>query len=276
MGITKYKPTTPSLRQMATQNSDGLLKKHKPIKGLLKTKTSKAGRNNRGKITVRRRGGGVKKRYRVVDFKRNKFDIPARVEGIVYDPNRTCNLALLAYADGEKAYILAPLGLKEGDKVISSESADIKVGNSKLLKDIPVGSLVHNVELHPGAGGQLARAAGTYLQIMAKEGNSALLRMPSGELRRVKINCRATIGQVGNLEHENVVIGKAGKNRHRGKRPKVRGVVMNPVDHPHGGGEGRTSGGRHPVTPWGVPTKGYKTRKNKRTDKFIVKRRNKK
>ncbi|MEC7182966.1 MAG: 50S ribosomal protein L2, partial [Bdellovibrionota bacterium] len=195
------------------------------------------------------------------------------VQAIVYDPNRSCNLAQVAYADGEKNYILAPLGLNVGDKIISSEKADIKVGNSKQLKDIPVGSLVHNVEIYPGAGGQLARSAGAYVQIMAKEGDSVLLRMPSGELRKVKILCRATIGQVGNIDHEKVVLGKAGKSRLLGRRPKVRGVVMNPVDHPHGGGEGRTSGGRHPVTPWGMPTKGYKTRKNKRTSKFIVKSR---
>jgi len=201
------------------------------------------------------------------------MDIPATVKSIEYDPNRTCNIALVVYADGEKTYILAPNGLNVGDVVISSDTADIKVGNSKLLKDIPVGTLVHNVELNPKSGGQLARSAGSYAQLMAKETTEALLRLPSGELRKVKINCRASIGQVGNLEHEQINIGKAGKNRLRGLRPKVRGVVMNPVDHPHGGGEGRTSGGRHPVTPWGKPTKGAKTRKNKRTSQFIVKRR---
>jgi large subunit ribosomal protein L2 len=273
MGIKKYKPTTPSLRNMATLDSGDLTKGAKPLKNMLQPKKSRAGRNKEGRITVRRRGGGVKKRYRLVDFKRSKTNIPAVVQAIVYDPNRSCNLAQIAYVDGEKNYILAPLGLSVGDKIISSEKADIKVGNSKQLKDIPVGSLVHNVEIYPGAGGQLARSAGAYVQIMAKEGDSVLLRMPSGELRKVKILCRATIGQVGNIDHEKVVLGKAGKSRLLGRRPKVRGVVMNPVDHPHGGGEGRTSGGRHPVTPWGMPTKGYKTRKNKRTSRFIVKRR---
>jgi len=276
MGITKFKPTTPSKRHMAVLNSDSLTKGVKTPKALLSPKKSNAGRNSAGRITVRHRGGGVKRRYRVVDFKRTKADIPATVQAISYDPNRTCNLALLAYADGYKTFILAPLGLKVGDQVISSETADIKVGNCKKLQNIPVGTLVHNVELHPGAGGQLARSAGAYAQVMAKENDSALLRMPSGELRKVKINCRATVGQVGNLEHEQRVIGKAGAKRKLGFRPTVRGVVMNPVDHPHGGGEGRTSGGRHPVSPWGMPTKGYKTRKNKRTDRFIVKGRTKK
>ena len=274
MTIRKFKPTSPSLRRMAVQSSKGL-SKDGPVKSLTTAKNSTAGRNATGRITSRRRGGGVKRRYRIIDFKRTKIDIPATVKTIEYDPNRTCHIALLAYADGEKAYILAPNGLKVGDKVESSDNADIKVGNSKLLKDIPVGTLVHNVELHPRSGGQLARSAGSYAQLMAKEGAEALLRLPSGELRRVKNNCRATIGQVGNLEHEQINIGKAGKNRLRGWRPSVRGVVMNPVDHPHGGGEGRTSGGRHPVTPWGKPTKGAKTRKNKRTNKFIVKRRTK-
>lgn len=278
MGITKFKPTTPSLRHMARLNSDSLtkMKDVKFSKKLLAPQKSTAGRNNHGRITVRHRGGGVKRRYRIVDFKRNKENIPAKVQAIVYDPNRTCNLALVAYADGFKNFILAPLGLKEGDTIISSSEADIKVGNSKLLKDIPVGTLVHNVELHPAAGGQLARSAGAYVQVMAKEGREILLRMPSGELRKVKNDCRATIGQVGNLEHEKRVIAKAGTKRKMGFRPTVRGVAMNPVDHPHGGGEGRTSGGRHPVSPWGTPTKGYKTRKNKRTDRFIVKRRSKK
>jgi len=273
MAVKKFKPTTPSLREMQIIDSSDLTKDVKVPKGLLKSKISKAGRNSHGRITVRHRGGGVKRRYRVVDFKRNKLDIPAKVEGITYDPNRTCHLALLAYADGEKNLILAPNGLKEGDTVISSKDADIKVGNSKLLRDIPVGTLVHNVELNPGAGGQLARSAGAYIQVMAKEDKEILLRMPSGEIRKVRDNCRATIGQVGNIDHEKRNYGKAGARRKLGFRPTVRGVVMNPVDHPHGGGEGRTSGGRHPVTPWGMPTKGYKTRKNKRTDKFITKRR---
>lgn len=272
MAIKKFKPTSPSLRHMAVQTSEGL-SKVAPKKSLLETKTKTAGRNAHGRITSRRRGGGAKQKYRVIDFKRQKSDIPATVKSIEYDPNRTCHIALISYADGEKTYILAAHGLKVGDVVITSDTADIKVGNSKLLKDIPVGTLVHNVELHPMRGGQLARSAGSYAQLMAKEGKEALLRLPSGEVRKVKSNCRATIGQVGNLEHEQINIGKAGKNRLRGLRPKVRGVVMNPVDHPHGGGEGRTSGGRHPVTPWGKPTKGYKTRKNKRTNQFIVKRR---
>jgi large subunit ribosomal protein L2 len=276
MGITKFRPTTPSLRNTALVNSDDLTKGVKTPKELLKSKISTAGRNNHGRITVRHRGGGVKRRYRVIDFKRNKFDIPATVKAIHYDPNRTCNIALLAYADGFKNYILAPLGLKVDDVIISSETADIIAGNSKLLKDIPVGTLVHNVELNPGAGGQMARSAGAYVQVMAKEGDSCLLRMPSGELRKVKLTCRATIGQVGNTEHEKRKIGKAGRKRKMGFRPTVRGVVMNPVDHPHGGGEGRTSGGRHPVSPWGTPAKGYKTRTNKRTERFIVKARSKK
>jgi large subunit ribosomal protein L2 len=272
MAIKKFNPTTPSLRQMVVVTSAGL-DKVKPLKSLTAPKKRSSGRNNAGRITVRRRGGGAKRRYRIIDFKRNKFDIPATVQAIVYDPNRTCNIALLAYLDGEKRYIIAPNGLKVGDKVVSSETADIKDGNSKLLKNIPIGTLVHNVELHPGAGGQFARSAGSSVQLMAKEGKHVLLRMPSGELRKVRETCRATIGVVGNGEHEQRVLGKAGKSRHLGRRPKVRGVVMNPVDHPHGGGEGRTSGGRHPVSPWGMPTKGYKTRKNKRTDRFIVKRR---
>ena len=273
MGVTKFKPTTPSLREMQRVNSDDLTKNVPVLKSSLRSKSSTGGRNSNGRITTRHRGGGVKRRYRVVDFKRNKENIPAKVQAIHYDPNRTCNLALIAYADGYKTYILAPLGLNVGDTVISSADADIKVGNSKLLQDIPVGTLVHNVELHPGAGGQLARSAGSYVQVMAKEGKEVLLRMPSGELRKVKLNCRATIGQVGNLDHEKRNLGKAGAKRKLGFRPTVRGVAMNPVDHPHGGGEGRTSGGRHPVSPWGTPTKGYKTRKNKRTDRFIVKRR---
>lgn len=273
MAIKRFRPTTPSLRKMAVLSSEGLTKGVAPLKNKLAKKSKTAGRNAFGRITSRRRGGGAKQKYRIIDFKRQKMDIPATVKAIQYDPNRTCNIALIAYADGEKTYIIAANGLVVGDTVISSETADIKVGNSKLLMNIPVGTLVHNVELHPKCGGQLARSAGSYAQLMAKEGKEALLRLPSGELRKVKSDCRATIGQVGNLEHEQINIGKAGKNRHRGRRPKVRGVVMNPVDHPHGGGEGRTSGGRHPVTPWGKPTKGYKTRKNKRTNQFIVKRR---
>ncbi len=274
MAVIKYRPTTPGRRGMSTVRGD-LTKGVKTPKSLLKSHKSTAGRNNMGRITTRHKGSGVKRRYRVIDFKRDKINIPAKVQAISYDPNRTCFIALLSYNDGYKNYILAPLGLQVGDTVISSEECDIKVGNSKQLKDIPVGTVIHNVELNPGAGGQLARSAGSYIQLMAKEGKMALLRMPSGELRKVSLNSRATIGQVGNAEYEQRVIGKAGRKRWMGVRPTVRGVVMNPVDHPHGGGEGRTSGGRHPVTPWGMPTKGYRTRSNKRTDKFIVKRRKK-
>jgi large subunit ribosomal protein L2 len=273
MAIQKFKPTTPSQREKAVVNSADLTKKAKVLKSAIAPLKSKAGRNNAGRITTRHRGGGVKRRYRIIDFKRNKENIPASVKAISYDPNRTCNIALIVYTDGLKTYILAPQGLKVGDQVISSAEADIKVGNSKLLKDIPVGTLIHNVEINPGAGGQMARSAGAYIQLMAKEGKEVLLRMPSGELRRVKDNCRATIGQVGNIDHEKRNLGKAGATRKLGFRPSVRGVAMNPVDHPHGGGEGRTSGGRHPVSPWGMPTKGYKTRNNKRTNRFIVKRR---
>jgi len=275
MGIKKFKPTTPSKRKMAVLSNEELTPGVKLSKRFFAPKKKTDGRNNSGRITVRRRGGAAKRRYRIVDFKRNKLDIYAKVTGIVYDPNRTCNLALITYLDGHKSLILAPAGLSVGDKIISGSEADIKVGNTKKLSEIPVGTLVHNVEMNPGAGGQLARSAGSYVQVMAKEETSILLRLPSGEVRTVRPSCRATIGQVGNLEHEQRVLGKAGKNRHLGNRPKVRGVVMNPVDHPHGGGEGRTSGGRHPVSPWGTPTKGYKTRKNKRIDKCIVKCRKK-
>lgn len=273
MAVKKFKPTTPTLRQAQTLSSAELTKNVEIPKSLLAHKSSTAGRNNHGRITTRHRGGGVKRRYRIVDFKRNKEEVPATVAAICYDPNRTCNLALLNYADGVKTFILAPVGLNVGDVILSSAQADIKVGNSKLLKDIPVGTLVHNVELHPGAGGQMARSAGSFVQVMAKEGKEILLRLPSGELRKVKENCRATIGQVGNLDHEKTNLGKAGRTRKLGFRPTVRGVAMNPIDHPMGGGEGRTSGGRHPCTPWGQPTRGFKTRKNKRTNKFIVKRR---
>lgn len=273
MGIKKFKPTTPSLRTMQRLDSEGLTKDVKPLRSAIKAKSRTAGRNNNGRITCRHRGGGVKRRYRVIDFKRNKEEIPAKVQAIHYDPNRTCNLALIAYADGQRNYILAPQGLNVGDTIISSATADIKVGNAKKLKDIPVGTLVHNVEMNPGAGGQMARSAGSYVQVMAKEGDEVLMKMPSGELRKVKNECRATIGQVGNVDHEKRNLGKAGNKRKLGIRPTVRGVAMNPIDHPHGGGEGRTSGGRHPVSPWGTLTKGFKTRKNKRTNRFIVKRR---
>ncbi|MBP9673526.1 MAG: 50S ribosomal protein L2 [Bacteriovoracaceae bacterium] len=272
MPVKSYRPTTPSLRETKLLDYSDLTKGVKVPKSLIKKKKETAGRNNAGRITSRHRGGGAKQKYRVIDFKRNKLDIPATVFAITYDPNRSCHIALVCYTDGEKKFILAPLGLQVGQTIVSSDSADITVGNSKKLSDIPVGTLVHNIEINPGAGGQMARSAGSYAQLMAKEGADALLRLPSGELRKVKSNCRATIGQVGNLEYENVNWGKAGRTRHYGIRPKVRGVAMNPIDHPHGGGEGRTSGGRHPVTPWGKPTRGYKTRKNKRTDRFIVKR----
>ncbi len=276
MATKKYKPTSPSLRHTRTISNIGLSKTDGPHKSLTAAKHETAGRNNHGRITVRRRGGGAKQKYRIIDFKRQKTDIPAKVHTLEYDPNRSCHIALICYADGEKNYILAPQGLNVGDEIISSDQADIKIGNTKMLKDIPIGTLVHNVELNPLAGGQMARSAGAYAQLMAKEGKEALLRLPSGELRKVRNVCRATIGQIGNVDHEQRSLGKAGRNRLLGNRPKVRGVAMNPIDHPHGGGEGRTSGGRHPVTPWGKPTKGFKTRKNKRTSMFIVKRRDKK
>ena len=276
MAIKKFKPTTPSRRQMTTIVNSELSENSKGLRSALAPRKRKAGRNNRGKITVRHRGGGAKKLYRIIDFKRNKVDIPGKIQGLFYDPNRTCNIALVAYKDGYKNYILAPAGLGVGDLIISSDNADIKVGNSKMMKNIPDGTVIHNVELKPGAGGQIARSAGSFVQLMAKEKDYVLLRMPSGEIRKVKNNCRATVGQVGNAEHEQTVIGKAGRKRHMGIRPTVRGVAMNPVDHPLGGGEGRSSGGRHPCTPWGKPTKGYRTRNCKRTDSFIVKRRKKK
>jgi large subunit ribosomal protein L2 len=235
--------------------------------------TKKAGRNNRGRVTCRRHGGGVKRLYRIIDFKREKLGIEATVSHIEYDPNRTCRIALLTYVDGEKRYIIAPLGLKQGDKVIAGDKADIKPGNAMAMARIPVGTVVHNVEIYPGKGGQLCRAAGTYAQLVAKEGKYALLRLPSGEVRKVLSSCTATVGQVGNLSHENVSLGKAGRNRWLGRRPKVRGVAMNPIDHPLGGGEGRSSGGRHPVSPWGMPAKGFKTRdRNKPSSRLIVKR----
>jgi len=245
----------------------------KPVRSLLVSKSKTGGRNSTGRITVRHIGGGNRVKYRVIDFKRNKDGIPAKVAGIQYDPNRSANIALLHYADGAKAYILCPVGLNVGDTVISGQGADIKAGNALLLQDIPVGTTVHNIELQPNKGGQIARAAGTFAQLMAKENGMATLRMPSGEMRYVSLLCKATIGQVGNLDHENVSIGKAGRARHMGIKPTVRGSVMNPVDHPHGGGEGRSPIGRPgPVTPWGKPALGYKTRKKNVTDKFIIKR----
>jgi large subunit ribosomal protein L2 len=274
MGLKKYKPNTPGQRFMSVSSFEEITTSE-PYKPLTQPKRRKGGRNNHGRITVRHRGGGHKRRYRIVDFKRNKRDIPAVVETIEYDPNRSANIALLKYADGERRYILAPVGLKVGDAVSAGEGADIRPGNALPLTKIPMGTFVHNVELKPGRGGQMARGAGTAAQLMARERGYAILRLPSKEMRMVEQTCYATIGQVGNTDHENVTLGKAGKSRHRGRRPHVRGVAMNPVDHPHGGGEGKSSGGRHPVSPWGVPTKGYKTRKkNKSTDRLILRRRN--
>lgn len=276
MAIKKFKPTSPALRQMTVLVSDEITC-NEPEKSLLVSLKKNSGRNAQGKITVRHRGGGNRRKYRIIDFKRNKDGIPAKVATIEYDPNRTANIALLHYVDGEKAYILAPVGLEVGTTVLSGPTADIKPGNAMALKDMPVGTVIHNIELKPGKGAQLVRSAGVSAQLMAKEGKKALLRLPSGEMRFVSIDCKATIGQVGNIEHGNVVIGKAGRKRHMGIRPTVRGSVMNPCDHPHGGGEGRTSIGRpSPVTPWGKPALGYKTRKkNKASDKLIVSRRTK-
>jgi len=273
MGIRVLKPTSPG-RRGQTVSDFAEITKRTPEKSLVIGLRQSSGRNCYGRITSRRRGGGHKRRYRIIDFKRNKLDVPARVAAIEYDPNRSARIALLHYVDGEKRYIIAPKDLSVGDMVIASEKADIKVGNAMPLYSIPNGTIVHNIELHPGRGGQLCRAAGTYAQIIDKEDKYAMLRLPSGEIRKVLVKCFATIGQVGNIDHENIKIGKAGRNRYLNRRPKVRGLAMNPIDHPHGGGEGKTSGGRHPVSPWGVPTKGYKTRKkNKYSDKFIVKRR---
>jgi large subunit ribosomal protein L2 len=274
MPVRKLKPTSPGVRQMTVSTFEEITKK-KPEKSLTRGMHRKAGRNHHGRITVRHRGGGNKRRYRVIDFKRQKFGVPAEVVAIEYDPFRTSRIALLQYSDGEKAYILAPLGLKVGDTVMAGPGADIKPGNALALKDMPVGTVVHAVELMPGKGAQLARSAGTSAQLAAKEGRYALLRLPSGELRRVLLTCMATVGQVGNVEHENITIGKAGRNRWLGRRPSVRGVVMNPVDHPHGGGEGKAPIGRkHPVTPWGKPALGKKTRKKRKaSDRLIVRRR---
>ena len=271
MAIKKYRPTSPGLRSLTVLNSDEITK-HEPEKTLLATLKQNAGRNSRGKITVRHRGGGAKRKYRIIDFKRDKDQVPAKVAGIEYDPNRSANIALLHYVDGEKRYILAPVGLKVGDMIYSGADSDIKVGNCLKMKDMPVGTIIHNIELKEGKGGQIVRSAGTSAQLMAKEGKNVLLRLPSGEMRYVNANCKATIGQVGNIEHGNVVIGKAGRKRHMGIRPTVRGSVMNPNDHPHGGGEGRSPIGRpSPVTPWGKPALGYKTRqKKKASSKMIV------
>ncbi len=272
MALKAFKPTSPGRRFQTTLDFKEISRK-RPERALTLPLKKSGGRNVYGRITSRYIGGGHKRLYRVIDFRREKFDIPAKVAAIEYDPNRSSNIALLHYTDGEKRYILAPMDLKVGDTIMSGDRVDIKPGNSLPLKNIPLGTMVHNVEMKPGKGAQLIRSAGSAGQLMAREGKYAHLKMPSGEVRLIQVNCHATIGQVGNLDHENVSIGKAGRNRWLGKNPGVRGVAMNPVDHPLGGGEGKSSGGRHPVTPWGVPTKGYKTRQNKATDKFIVKRR---
>jgi large subunit ribosomal protein L2 len=272
MPVKKFKPTSAGRRFMTVQDFSELSKKE-PERSLIEVRKKHSGRNFNGHITVRHKGGGTRKQYRIVDFKRAKDAIPAKVAAIEYDPNRSARLALLHYKDGEKRYILAPLGLKVGDMVESGPAADIKTGNALPLSSIPVGTVVHNIELRPGEGGKLVRTAGAAAQLMAKEGAYAQVRMPSGEVRRIQVVCRATIGQLGNIEHENEVIGKAGRQRHRGKRPSVRGIAMNPVDHPHGGGEARSTSGRPPTTPWGQMTMGKKTRRNKRTTKMIVRKR---
>jgi large subunit ribosomal protein L2 len=275
MPIKSYRPTTPSRRFMTAVSREEITK-DKPEKSLVAGKKRTGGRNSNGEITSWWRGGGAKKSYRVVDFKRDKAGVPAKVAAIEYDPNRSARLALLNYVDGEKRYILHPVGLEVGRTVMSGPDADILVGNALPLKNIPAGTVIHNIELRPGKGGQMARSAGSSAQLVSKEGGYALLKLPSGETRRLLVECMATIGQVGNLDHENVSLGKAGRKRWMGRKPHNRGVSMNPVDHPHGGGEGKTSGGRHPVTPWGQPTRGFKTRNNKRTDQWIVSRRGKK
>ncbi len=275
MAVKKVKPTSAGRRFQGYTSFEEISDK-KPEKQLLRVISKSGGRNVYGRITCRHRGGGHKRHYRVIDFKRDKDGIPARVAAIEYDPNRSARIALLHYLDGEKRYILAPVHLSVGDRVESGESADIQPGNALPLANIPLGTHIHNIELRIGRGGQMVRSAGTYAQLMAKEDPYALVKLPSGEVRMVLLKCKATIGQLGNVVHENVSLGKAGRKRWLGRRPKVRGVAMNPIDHPMGGGEGRSSGGRHPCSPWGVPTKGYKTRKNKRTDRFIVKRRSKK
>jgi large subunit ribosomal protein L2 len=272
MALKKYKPTSPGRRFMAVSSFEEITKSE-PEKTLLEPLTKKGGRNNRGRITTRHKGGGHKRRFRTIDFKRTKDGIPAKVAAIEYDPNRSARIALLHYVDGEKRYILAPDGIKVGQAVLTGEGADILPGNALPLAAIPAGTMVHNLELRQGKGGQLVRSAGAAAQVVAKEGDWAQVKLPSGEVRKVDLRCMATVGQVGNIDHKNVKLGKAGRKRWLGRRPHNRGVAMNPIDHPHGGGEGRTSGGRHPVTPWGKPTKGAKTRNNKRTDGFIVKRR---
>ena len=272
MAIKTYKPTSPGRRAQTCSTFEEVTAST-PEKSLLLPLKKTGGRNSYGRITSRHIGGRHKRKFRAIDFRRDKLDVPAKVATIEYDPNRSSRIALLHYLDGEKRYILAPLGLGVGDTVVSSDRADMKPGNTLPLRNIPMGSLIHNVELKIGKGGQMIRSAGSYGQLMAKEGEYAQIRMPSGEVRKVLLDCKATIGQVGNIDHENISVGKAGRTRWLGRRPKVRGVAMNPVDHPMGGGEGKTSGGRHPCTPWGVPTKGHKTRKNKVSDKYIVKKR---
>jgi large subunit ribosomal protein L2 len=276
VALKRYKPTSPGQRFKTTADFSELTKK-RPEKKLTESNPKKAGRNNHGRITMRRRGGGHKRLYRVIDFKRDKDGVPGVVQALEYDPNRSARIALVVYADGDKRYILAPERLEIGMTVLSGSDIEFQVGNCLPLGKIPVGTVVHNIEMVPGKGGKIARSAGNSCQLLGKEGDNASLRLPSGEMRRVPIICKATVGEVGNAEHSNISLGKAGRSRWLGRRPKVRGVVMNPVDHPHGGGEGKTSGGRNPVTPWGVPTKGYKTRKkNHRTDQYIIRRRNKK
>ena len=272
MPIRKYKPTSAGRRFQSVQTFEDITV-DRPHKPLVETLARSGGRNNSGSLTSWWRGGGHKRLYRIIDFKRDKKDIPGKVSTIEYDPNRSARIALVTYADGEKRYILQPVGLKVGDAVIAGDNVDILPGNALPLKNIPLGTMLHNVELKPGKGGQIARSAGSSVQLVAKEGDYASVKMPSGEIRHIAMVCYATVGQVGNIDHENVSIGKAGRSRWLGRRPHNRGVVMNPVDHPHGGGEGKTSGGRHPVSPWGLPTKGYKTRNRKSTDKFIVQRR---
>jgi len=274
MPIRKFRPTSPGQRFQTVQTFDDITT-DQPHKPLVEPLHESGGRNNRGHLTSWWRGGGHKRMYRIIDFKRDKRDIPAKVSTVEYDPNRSARIALITYADGEKRYILQPIGLKVGDSIVASATADILPGNALPLKNIPLGTLLHNVEMKPGKGGQIARSAGASVQLVAKEGDYASVKMPSGEIRKINMECYATIGQVGNLDHENVSIGKAGRSRWLGQRPHVRGVAMNPVDHPLGGGEGKTSGGRHPVSPWGLPTKGYKTRNRKVTDQFIVQRRQK-
>src|SRR5580693_3839098 len=272
MALKNYKPTTPGQRQLVLVDRSALYKGD-PVKSLTTGKIGTGGRNNNGRITVRFRGGGHKKALRTVDFKRLKHDQPARVERIEYDPNRTGFIALIKYADGELSYILAPQRLKAGDQVVAAEKVDLKPGNASPLRSLPIGSMIHNIELKPGKGGQIARSAGAYAQLVGRDAGYAQIRLGSGELRMVQDSCMATVGAVSNPDHMNEVLGKAGRVRHKGRRPHVRGVAMNPVDHPHGGGEGKTSGGRHPVSPWGQPTKGHKTRSNKATDKFIIRSR---